>query len=164
MRARWTDDCCGKRDFDGPIISISTRYWPAGGSAMILDEGGFRLHDDGGPPHAVSEIVIDNGEDDPEVLVAKSFKDEDPEVVWRQVADWGQEQARRAAVVLRHEFRADLKNAWRKPLHATDGGCWFCHMDKADLFCKGWDTFYHRECLERERRDNGDNAELGEFS
>lgn len=28
--AVWTPDCQGKQDFDGPILSISTRYWPAG--------------------------------------------------------------------------------------------------------------------------------------
>lgn len=24
----WTNDCSGKKDFDGEIIAISTRYWP----------------------------------------------------------------------------------------------------------------------------------------
>lgn len=26
--AKWTPDCSGKQDFDIPLISISTRYWP----------------------------------------------------------------------------------------------------------------------------------------
>lgn len=26
--ARWSDDCQGKKDYDGRLISISTRYWP----------------------------------------------------------------------------------------------------------------------------------------
>jgi hypothetical protein len=24
----WTDDCQGKKDYDGPLLSVSTRYWP----------------------------------------------------------------------------------------------------------------------------------------
>ena len=26
--AMWTDDCQGKKDYDGNMVSISTRYWP----------------------------------------------------------------------------------------------------------------------------------------
>ena len=26
--AKWTDDCQGKKDYDGRLLSISTRYWP----------------------------------------------------------------------------------------------------------------------------------------
>lgn len=25
----WTDDCSGKKDYDGDLVSISTRYWPS---------------------------------------------------------------------------------------------------------------------------------------
>jgi hypothetical protein len=28
--AVWTDDCNGKKDFDGEMVSVSTRYWPGG--------------------------------------------------------------------------------------------------------------------------------------
>jgi len=37
--ASWTDDCQGKKDYDGPLLSISTRYWPGpeGGGAMTFD-------------------------------------------------------------------------------------------------------------------------------
>lgn len=31
--AAWTTDCGGKQDYDGEIISISTRYWPANRSS-----------------------------------------------------------------------------------------------------------------------------------
>ena len=24
----WTDDSQGKKDYDGPLLSVSTRYWP----------------------------------------------------------------------------------------------------------------------------------------
>lgn len=26
--AMWTDDCQGKKDYDGELLTISTRYWP----------------------------------------------------------------------------------------------------------------------------------------
>ncbi len=29
LKAEWTLDCQGKQDYDGEIISISTRYWPS---------------------------------------------------------------------------------------------------------------------------------------
>lgn len=32
--AKWTDDCQGKKDYDGRLLSISTRYWPTGYSAQ----------------------------------------------------------------------------------------------------------------------------------
>ena len=49
------------------------------------------------------------------------------------------------------------------PLDPNLGGCWFCSMSGANLFCKGWDAFYHQECLEEERRESPDNPELSEF-
>ena len=37
--ATWTDDCQGQKDFDGPLIWISTRYWPGpeGGGSMLIE-------------------------------------------------------------------------------------------------------------------------------
>jgi hypothetical protein len=37
--AVWTDDCQGKKSFDGPLISISTRFWPGpeGGASLVVD-------------------------------------------------------------------------------------------------------------------------------
>ena len=37
--AMWSDDCQGKKDYDGRLISISTRYWPGpdGGGTMTYD-------------------------------------------------------------------------------------------------------------------------------
>lgn len=63
--AKWTDDCQGKKDYDGRIISLSTRYWPAGGGFHILKDGDFQLSTD--PvirPSAVASIVLNFGEPD----------------------------------------------------------------------------------------------------
>lgn len=39
--AVWTDDCQGKKDFDGRLLSISTRYYPGpeGGGFMTVSNG-----------------------------------------------------------------------------------------------------------------------------
>jgi len=34
--AQWTDDCQGKKDYDGRLLSISTRYWPGPGSSGTM--------------------------------------------------------------------------------------------------------------------------------
>ena len=33
--AKWTDDCQGKKDYDGKILCLSTRYWPRGGGVTV---------------------------------------------------------------------------------------------------------------------------------
>jgi hypothetical protein len=47
--ARWTDDCQGKKDYDGRLLDISTRYWP----------GSYRTD---GRPSAAASILIRHGE------------------------------------------------------------------------------------------------------
>jgi hypothetical protein len=49
--ASWTDDCQGKKDYDGRLVSISTRYWP-----------GSRYAD--GKPRANASIVLNHGKPD----------------------------------------------------------------------------------------------------
>lgn len=66
--AEWTDDCQGKKDYDGRLLDISTRYWPgpAGGGTMTVD---FRTSEFGtlpyGPkPSAHSSILLRVGPPD----------------------------------------------------------------------------------------------------
>jgi hypothetical protein len=49
--ARWTNDCQGKKDYDGRLLDISTRYWP----------GNYRQD---GRPSAKAAIHINHGEPD----------------------------------------------------------------------------------------------------
>lgn len=60
--ARWTDDCQGKKDYDGPLLSISTRYWPGpgGGGAMTFDTatGAFGSLPYGPMPSADASILL----------------------------------------------------------------------------------------------------------
>lgn len=48
--AEWTDDCQGKKDFDGSFLSISTRYWPGEASG----EGPMIVNSTPGQPPKIS--------------------------------------------------------------------------------------------------------------
>lgn len=47
--ARWTPDVGGKQDYDGPLLDISTRYWPAWKSQSGL-------------PSAVASVLVRHSE------------------------------------------------------------------------------------------------------
>jgi hypothetical protein len=58
---RWTDDCQGKKDFDGDIVLLSTRYWPRGGGYSAMDSTGNWQHNKDRPhirPSARSAITV----------------------------------------------------------------------------------------------------------
>ena len=64
-RAMWIDDCQGKKDYDGPILSVSTRYWPGpgDGGAMTYDTRTcvFGTIAYGPRPSATSSIILHLG-------------------------------------------------------------------------------------------------------
>lgn len=62
--AQWTDDCQGKKNYDGPMLDISTRYWP----------GSYQAN---AHPSAHAAIVIRIGD--------SSFPDEPDYKTWREV-------------------------------------------------------------------------------
>lgn len=66
--AAWTPDCQGKQDYDGRLLSISTRYWPGpgGGGGMTFDTrtGKFGTAPYGPRPSAHAAIHLDHGEPD----------------------------------------------------------------------------------------------------
>lgn len=91
----WTPDCQGKQDFDGELIHLSTRYWPAGGSAHILDtakpELGLQpLHDPAIKPHAHAAIYI--GGNAEHKLAERDFKADTEAEVKALVETWAQQQ------------------------------------------------------------------------
>lgn len=66
--ARWTNDCQGKQDYDGEIITVSTRYWPGpdgGGGSLLVENGptGFSMSTVpyGDKPKAHSSILLNLG-------------------------------------------------------------------------------------------------------
>ena len=95
-RAEWTPDCQGKWDYDGSIVSISTRYWPAGGGFHILDERGFRESNDPRiKPSAHAAIHLDHGKEDWIVLSEASFESDSEAEVKVQVERWVQAEFER---------------------------------------------------------------------
>lgn len=119
--ATWTDDCQGKKDYDGTIIGISTRYWPRGGSALIFNSetGDISTGDDPErqdiKPSAKSAITLFYKEDDelPDGsydqgymdLVAKEFEGDSEAEVKRQVEKWAQEKMNEIVSVLRKHYK-----------------------------------------------------------
>jgi hypothetical protein len=110
LDACWTDDCSGKKDYDGRVISVSTRYWPRGGSAYVNDEKGFRKFDDGSKPSARSEVHIDfaehtgDGGENWSTVAGKDFEGETFEEVAAQVEAWAQSVYERVVNAVRAEF------------------------------------------------------------
>lgn len=111
LAAAWTDDCNGKKDYDGDILSVSTRYWPAGGSGFTTMRAGdtviITTDATGEPPSAQSRLILRHG--DPEdrdylVLVSQEFEGRTFEEVATQVEAWAQAQMNRVVRVLRAEF------------------------------------------------------------
>lgn len=96
--AKWTDDCQGKKDYDGRLISISCRYWPgpgAGGSITFdtaTKEMGTLPY--GLTPSAHAAIHLDCGEPNADgygdylTLAEKEFTGPDEADVKRQVEEW----------------------------------------------------------------------------
>ena len=94
--AQWSDDCQGKKDYDGPLVSVSTRYWPRGGGFSTFDTAtGEWTENDSRPhicPRAVSKIVLNLKDDDRTVLAVHEFQAESEADVKDQVESWVQGQ------------------------------------------------------------------------
>lgn len=116
LDARWTDDCQGKKDYDGEILSISTRYWPRGGGFQTFDSRKPELGlqgNDARPdvkPSANSSLMVrykdpDGGDLGDDLTLAEMYFEADTEQeVKAQVEAWAQVQMDRAVAVLRKEF------------------------------------------------------------
>lgn len=112
--AEWTDDCQGKKDYDGELVSLSTRYWPRGGSHAVIQPGVGVVSDTHSPerqhirPHASASIYLGstaNAWYDKAVLLAEcDFEAETQVDVQLAVEKWAAEQFARIEKVLRAEF------------------------------------------------------------
>jgi len=117
--AIWSDDCQGKKDYDGRLISISTRYWPPagqGGSMMVSNQGGemkisevpYRC-DGRASAHAAIVLNFDapdepGGFGESADLVEADFVGDTEDDVKRQVEAWVVEQANRILMLLRNSL------------------------------------------------------------
>lgn len=89
--ATWTDDCQGKRDFDGELVSLSTRYWPGSYSRD-------------GQPSAKASIHLLGADDEYVVLRAQEFSAPTEAEVKALVEKWAAEQWRQLVRVMVAEF------------------------------------------------------------
>lgn len=110
LAAEWQNDCQGKKDYDGEILSVSTRYWPAGGGFHIFDtrepEKGLHLNQDGSPPSAHCSLLLRDANDEDITLIEKDFEGASFSAVSQQVEVWAQEQYERAIKTLTDGFKA----------------------------------------------------------
>lgn len=100
--ANWTNDCQGKKDYDGHIVSVTTRYWPEGGGFSLLSntDGQITIEGNEARPHikasANSSIVLwfkdADGEGSGVDLIEKEFTGNSEDDVKAQVEAWVQSE------------------------------------------------------------------------
>jgi hypothetical protein len=96
--ATWTNDCQGKKDYDGQIISVNTRYWPGsndGGTLVVIrnnDTITTKIVPYGEKPSAKSSIVLRFNEDDYLTWRKMEFTGDTEEIVKSKVETWVEEQ------------------------------------------------------------------------
>ena len=98
LNITWKNDCQGKKNYDGKLVTITTHYWP--GPYAVFDLGLHEIY--GARPSAKSTIWLVDcfGEE----LATKDFEGESFDDVDEQVKSWGQQQMDRIATALRAEF------------------------------------------------------------
>lgn len=90
--AKWTDDCQGKKDFDGEVLSISSRFYPPSYSR------------DGQTFSAMSSLNLYGTDDSYAEVVRGDFKGATEEEVKAKVENWASAQWNRAVRALAAEF------------------------------------------------------------
>lgn len=111
---RWTNDCQGKKDYDGPILEVSTRYWPRGGGFTEVvrgDRGAFFRYNEDRPnikPSATSALVVREEGDCTYTLIEHEFEAETEEEVKQLVEAWVQQQMDIAVAALKAVFAENV--------------------------------------------------------
>lgn len=111
VNAEWTQDCSQKQDYDGSIISLSTRFWPP----RYQSNAKFS---------AKSSIHLDF-KNYPEYLelISKEFEGDTEAEVKFKVEQWAQEQYERIIHILPKEF--PNKKWWFNPYRTGQLICYF---------------------------------------
>jgi len=108
LDAEWRDDCSGKKDYDGHILSISTRYWPAGGGFLLVDNRpqGVVIQEGvcGIMPSAGSSLIIRGNDETSICLTKQEFEGDTFAEIAVQVEAWAQEQMDKAVAALTAAF------------------------------------------------------------
>ncbi len=89
----WTDDCSGKKDYDGELVSIDTRFWPS-------------AYQKNGLCSAVCSVTLVGSDSDDErrKLAEREFEGPTFASVAAQVEAWALEQANRVERAMLGEF------------------------------------------------------------
>ena len=110
--ASWTNDFQGKQDFDGPLLSISTRYYPGAsnpeyGTYIFQPGKKMKIVPYGKFPSAISSIILSIGpkeEDDGGgnylIWREKEFEGETETLVKSKVEAWVTEQIKEIVKLL----------------------------------------------------------------
>lgn len=116
LDAEWTDDCQGKKDYDGNILSISTRYWPRGGGFMMTTNvpgKPIKIEDnDARPeikPSAHSALILWTGDGDSVELTDRHFEADTEEEVKREVEAWAEAVYGDATALLLKAYQKEAK-------------------------------------------------------
>lgn len=104
--ASWSPDCQGKWDYDGKLISISCRYWPAGGGVDLLDTATdtWTRGVEGVRPSAVASILMWHGGNDYITLAKHEFEGDSEADVKQAVETWVSAQFRIVAKTVADAF------------------------------------------------------------
>ena len=99
LHAKWTDDCQGKKNYDGPVISISTRFWPPN-------------YDGKGRYSARSHLMIDHNNEpddfpDGYSVIEQEFYGLTEDEVKKQVEEFAQKMMDRVVKAVQQEFYVD---------------------------------------------------------
>lgn len=108
--AKWTPDCQGKQDFDGNLVTLSTRYWPRGGGFYVLSGAGWQ-GDEARPeirPSAHATIYLGSTDndfyDDAVPLIEVALEGDTEDEVKARIEAWAAEQFSRVRRSLLREF------------------------------------------------------------
>ncbi len=108
--AKWEDDCQGKKDYDGELVKLSTRYWPQGGGFHVLDATGWKGNETRPEIRASANASIYLGSTandfyrDAKLLIEREFEGDSEAEVKAAVEAWALEQFARIDAALRREF------------------------------------------------------------
>lgn len=95
LAAGWENDCQGKKNYDGNILGIDTRYWPS-----AYDRDGLVT----AKSHLVLWHTVDSINQEYEVLNEKEFKGATKEEVQKAVEYWAQTQMNEVLGLLRKRY------------------------------------------------------------
>ncbi len=122
--ARWTDDCQGKKDFDGSVVELSTRYWPGANSGYgvtllsMAHNGHVReeLVPHGSRHHAHTSICLVRGTGgDLLTLAGEHFFGDSFDEVKLAVEAWAQRMVARVWRTVIAEFAGDEpERGWKE--------------------------------------------------